>query len=136
MAAEGIDRPAIRVLVVDDNQDSADLLAMLGEAHGFVCRSCYSGLAALGVAQDWRPDVILLDLGMPEVSGYEIASAIRTDDDLSSVVLVAVTGWGQVRDRRRTAEAGFDAHFTKPYEANELFETVRRIHAEKRTTGI
>lgn len=103
-----------RLLVVDDNQDAADSLAMLLKLQRHEVRVTYSGLAALEMIKTYTPDVVLLDIGMPGMDGYEVARRIRQTPGLGNVVLAALTGWGQREDRRRTAEAGFDHHLVKP----------------------
>jgi len=106
--------PGRRVLVVDDNQDAAVSLAMLLELTGHEVRTAFDGLKAVEVAGEFLPDVVLMDLGMPKLNGYEAATRIREQMWGERMVLVAVTGWGQEDDRRRTAEAGFDGHLVKP----------------------
>jgi len=103
-----------RILVVDDNVDSADSLALMLELGGHEVRVANDGLEALETARDFLPGVVLLDLGMPKLSGYEVARLIRQEPWGQDLVLIAQTGWGQEEDRRRTHEAGFDAHLTKP----------------------
>jgi two-component system CheB/CheR fusion protein len=109
-----------RILVVDDNQDAADTLAMLLEADGAQARAVYDGPAALAALPDLRPDVVLLDLGMPDMDGFEVARRIRADRDWTGVRIVALTGWGQESDRERTRGAGFDFHLTKPVDLDML----------------
>ena len=103
-----------RILVVDDNQDAAASLALLLEMTGNDVRTAHDGLEAVAAAAALRPDVVLMDLGMPRLNGYDAASRIRAEPWGAGMVLVAVTGWGQDEDRRRTAEAGFDGHLVKP----------------------
>jgi PAS domain S-box-containing protein len=107
------DREPRRILVVDDNRDAADSLCMLLKARGHEVRVAYDGLEAVGAAVAFAPDVVLLDIGLPKLSGYEAAPRIREARG-EAVLLVAVTGWGQEEDRRRAREAGFDHHLTKP----------------------
>lgn len=103
-----------RLLVVDDNQDAANSLAMLLQLHGHEVRVAYNGTAALELAQAYTPDVVFLDIGMPGMDGYEVARRLRSLPGMANVMLAALTGWGQQEDRRRTAEAGFDHHLVKP----------------------
>jgi PAS domain S-box-containing protein len=103
-----------RVLVVDDQADAAESLAMLLRAEGHEVRTAPDGAAALEAARAYHPEVILLDIGLPRMDGYEVARRIRAQAGLEDVVLVAVTGYGQEEDRRRAAAAGFDAHLVKP----------------------
>ncbi len=109
-----------RLLVVDDNQDAADSLAMLLRLQGHEVRVAYSGMAALELTKDYSPGLVLLDIGMPGMDGYEAARRLRQQPGLQNVVLAALTGWGQQEDRRRSAEAGFDHHLVKPPEPQAL----------------
>ncbi len=106
--------PRRRVLVVDDNADAAAALRLLLEAQGHEARAAYTGPAALDVLAQFDAEVVFLDLGMPDVDGFEVARRIRAMPRGRDVLLVALTGWGQADDRRRTADAGFDEHLTKP----------------------
>ncbi|HEY2863440.1 MAG TPA: MASE1 domain-containing protein [Casimicrobiaceae bacterium] len=108
-----------RVLVVDDNRDSADTLAALLEAWGHEVRTFYDGPSALEGATEFEPDVVLLDIGLPKMSGYEVAGHLRQSAN-RSMILVAFTGYGQDEDRRRVREAGFDYHLVKPLEVAAL----------------
>ncbi|MFD0739586.1 response regulator [Lysobacter koreensis] len=105
-----------RALVIDDNRDSADTLAMMLELLGHETRRVYEPQAALAAAREFAPDIVFLDIGMPGLSGYDVAGLLRAAPGGESLVLVAVTGWGQPDDRRRTLEAGFDHHLVKPPE--------------------
>ncbi len=108
--------PGHRLLVVDDNEDAANSLAVLLRLKGHQVKVAHHGRAALEIAQNYRPDMIFLDIGMPGMDGYEVARRLRQHPDLKNVVLAALTGWGQQEDRRRSAEAGFDHHLVKPPE--------------------
>ena len=118
--------PARRILIVDDNADAADSLAVLLRMMGNEVYTAHDGLEAVGAAAAFQPDVVLLDIGLPKLSGYEVARRIREQARGSDVVLIAVTGWGQEDDRRRSREAGFDHHMTKPVE----FGALQRLLAE------
>ncbi len=109
-----------RVLVVDDNADMAEMLAMNLEADGHEVATALSGPAAIDLAGDYRPDLVLLDLGMPGMDGYEVARRLRQMPELAGTPLVAVTGYGQEEDVRHTREAGFDAHLVKPVDMGAL----------------
>jgi CheY-like chemotaxis protein len=109
-----------RFLVVDDNRDAADSLAMLLRLQGAEVHVAYEGQAALDSARAARPDIVLLDLGMPGMDGFEIAARMRADLELGDALLVALTGWGQPEHRRATAEAGFDRHLVKPVDLGDL----------------
>ena len=104
-------------MIADDNRDGADSLALLLQGFGHEVRTVYDGPEAVREAETFRPDVALLDLGMPGMSGFETARQIRAICGGESITLIAVTGWGQERDRQRTAAAGFDAHIVKPVDA-------------------
>jgi signal transduction histidine kinase/ActR/RegA family two-component response regulator len=103
-----------RILVVDDNRDAADMFGGLLSAEGHQVRIAYEGHDALQQAAAFKPQVGFLDIGMPGMDGYELASRLRSDSQLPGLFLVAVTGWGQEEDKRRALSAGFDAHVTKP----------------------
>ncbi|HUE16420.1 MAG TPA: PAS domain S-box protein [Planctomycetaceae bacterium] len=106
--------PSLRVLVVDDNVDTAQSLAMLLKVSGHQVRIAHTGPTALEAALDYRPNVVLLDIGLPEMDGYEVAKRIRQQPFLQNVVLVAMTGYGHDTDRQRSHEGGFNAHLVKP----------------------
>jgi CheY-like chemotaxis protein len=109
-----------RVLVADDNRDAADALAMLLELAGHEVRVAHGGRAALSLAQTFRPDVAILDIGMPELNGYEVAKELRRASWGARMCLVALTGWGQDEDRQRAQDAGFNRHLTKPVDTDAL----------------
>jgi PAS domain S-box-containing protein len=109
-----------RVLIVDDNIDSASMLNLLLPGWGYTTAVAHSGTEALERARSFKPRIVLLDIGLPEMSGYEVAERIREDPSLASTVIVALTGYGQEEDRRRTAAAGFAAHLTKPVDVETL----------------
>ena len=117
----------LRVLVADDNRDAADTLSMLLSMDGYEVQTVYGGRAAVSAAETFRPDVALLDIGMPEVNGYAAAKAIRQQRGGVNVYLVAITGWGQQEDRRRALEAGFATHVTKPVDPNSLRDLLRGV---------
>ena len=104
----------MKVLVVDDNVDAAVTLSMILDASGYVTRVAHDGYEALEVARGFLPRVAFLDIGMPGMSGYDTARAIRATPELAGMTLVALTGWGADSDRQRSKEAGFDQHLTKP----------------------
>ncbi len=118
------DRPAagvgLRILVVDDSRDAADTCATVLELSGHEVQTAYDGRRALGLAGTFRPHALVLDIGLPDVNGYELARSIRAAPWGGGMVLIAVTGWGQGEDRRRALEAGFDHHLTKPIAAETL----------------
>jgi PAS domain S-box-containing protein len=121
----------LRILIVDDNRDSADMLAMLLKFTGHETFTAHDGAAAVEGAARLDPDVILLDIGLPGLNGYEAARRIRQQQrDGSRPILVALTGWGQDEDRRRSEEAGFDAHLVKPVDEVVLGKLLRRLTAK------
>jgi CheY-like chemotaxis protein len=126
-AAGGTEEPAapqslLRILIVDDNRDSADSLVMLLRLMGNDTRTAYDGQQGADVAAEFRPDVILLDIGLPKLDGYEACRRIREQSWGKTAVLIAVTGWGQAEDRRLSHEAGFDYHMVKPVDPQELMK--------------
>jgi CheY-like chemotaxis protein/nitrogen-specific signal transduction histidine kinase len=116
-----------RVLVVDDNRDAADSLGALLGLIGVEARVVYSGPDALAAVGEFHPAVVLLDLGMPGMDGYEVARRVRARADAGRVTLVALTGWGQDEDRRRSRAAGFDHHLTKPADVDALEALLRSL---------
>jgi signal transduction histidine kinase/CheY-like chemotaxis protein/PAS domain-containing protein len=119
-----------RILVVDDNRDSADSLGMLLRMLGNEVRTAHDGMEAVSAEADFQPEVVLLDIGLPKLSGYGAARRIREARG-DAVVLIAVTGWGQEEDRRRSAEAGFDHHLTKPVDLGTLHELLGALDARR-----
>src|SRR5207248_1517425 len=126
------DHPMTRILCVDDNQDVADTSATLLRMAGYEVRVCYDGAEALAAAEEFRPDVCLLDLNMPGMPGERLAVWIRArarDGGQRRPALVAVTGFGREVDFRRTERAGFDAHLVKPVDPDQLLSVVRKVAA-------
>ena len=123
------DRPvnlsALRILVVDDIPDVAVSLALLLRQLGAEVRTEHSGPAALEVLESFRPSIVLLDIGMPGMDGYEVARRIRQQPENRDIVLIALTGWGQDEDRQHSQEAGFDHHLVKPVNLAALKELLR-----------
>jgi CheY-like chemotaxis protein len=117
-----------RILVVDDNQDTADSLALMLEALGHEARTAYDGARAIVVADEFRPDVILMDIGMPRFNGFQAAQRIRAQPWADRVVLIAITGWARDEDKRCSKEAGFDAHLTKPIDLELLFRLLSAMN--------
>jgi PAS domain S-box-containing protein len=109
-----------RILVVDDNQDASTSLAMLLKLMGNEVRTAFDGLAAIDAAGTYRPDIMLLDIGMPKLNGYDVCRRIRQEPWGRNITIVALTGWGQEEDRVRSREAGFDGHLVKPVELGAL----------------
>jgi CheY-like chemotaxis protein/two-component sensor histidine kinase len=127
-AAETSRAPRRRILVVDDNRDAAESLAEMLEIMGHEVRAAHDGEAAGVAVAEFRPEVVLMDLGMPKVDGYEAARRIRAEPWGNEPFLVALTGWGADEDRRRTQEAGFDRHLVKPVTLDALTELLATMH--------
>lgn len=125
---------ALRVLVADDNHDALESLALLLEVCGHEVRKASDGAETLQAVTAWRPDVALLDIGMPVLDGYEVARRIRGEPWGARLFLVAVSGWGQSEDRQRATEAGFDLHFRKPIGLPVLDDILEK--AQRQTAGI
>ena len=102
------------VLVVDDNKDAADSLAMLLQLEGCTVATAADGAEALAAFDRLQPEIVLLDIGLPDIDGYEVARRMRSRQGPKKAMLIALTGWGQDQDKRRAAQAGFDEHLTKP----------------------
>jgi CheY-like chemotaxis protein len=118
-----------RILVVDDNHDSALSLAMMLSIMGHETRTAHDGESAVVTAESFLPEVILLDIGLPKLNGYEVAQRIRESAWGQSMFLIAVTGWGQEEDRQRSSEVGLNVHMVKPVEPAAL----ERLLAELRS---
>jgi len=119
--------PGRRVLVVDDNVDGAESLTMLLKIRGHETRTAHTGPEALDAAYSFKPDVVLLDIGLPGMNGYEVAKCLRREPSLNGAVLVALTGWGSDENKQRSSEAGFDVHLTKPVEVEEIESILARV---------
>jgi len=118
-----------RVLVVDDNRDAADSLTLLLRSYGLNVHVAYGGRDAIVLAETVRPDLLLLDIGLPDISGLEVAREVRRHAWARHARIIAVTGWGQEADKARTREAGFDAHLVKPVDPEELLAYLRQSRA-------
>jgi PAS domain S-box-containing protein len=125
--------PPLRILVADDNPDSADALAMLLEMGGDEVRVAYDGVAVLTAAEGVRPDVLLLDIGMPGMDGHEVARRLRALPATKDSLLVAISGWGSAEDRERSRAAGFDRHLVKPFDIVALEELLDSYRMSRRT---
>src|SRR5215203_3756132 len=142
LAAEAEREPAaraahasLRILVVDDNEDSAESLAMWLGLMGSDVRTAHGGPEALEAAQEYHPEVIFLDIGMPGMNGYDVARRLRARPETRNAVLIATTGGGQEEDRRQSKEAGFDEHLVKPLDPKSLDELIARL-AERKGTSL
>ncbi len=118
-----------KVLIVDDNRDAASSLSLILELAGHTVRTAFDGLEAVVAAGTFRPEIILLDIGLPNLNGYEVAKRIRQQDWGRNVHLIALTGWGQEEDRLRSKEAGFNKHMVKPVDLNELRRMLAGVEA-------
>jgi two-component system CheB/CheR fusion protein len=112
-------------MVIDDNLDAANALRYLLENDGHEVKVAVDGSAGLAVARQFKPDFLLLDIGLPNLNGYEIARRMRQDETLRHVTIIAITGYGQSNDRARALAAGFDHHMTKPVEFHTLQKLFR-----------
>ena len=141
--SQAVDRPAdapsvveaatfpLRVLVVDDNEDSAESLASLLTFGGYKTATAHDGPEALAVAERFLPHVAILDVGLPTFSGHEVCRLLRTRPWGRDIFIVALTGWGQEEDRRKSIDAGFDDHFVKPLDSDKLLSRLRSVPAPR-----
>jgi PAS domain S-box-containing protein len=136
---EGADAPVagagMKILVVDDNRDAADTCAALLELSGHHVQTAYTGRRALELAATFRPHALLLDIGLPDFDGYQLAAKIRAAPWGRAIILIAVTGWGQEEDRRRAFDAGCDHHLTKPIAAETVESLLQSLHPPHVGTG-
>jgi PAS domain S-box-containing protein len=121
-----------RVLVVDDNKDAADMLAMMLQMFGHKVQTAYDGQTALETAAEYQPDFVLLDIGLPDMNGYEVARRLRQQPGTKDVLLIAMTGYGQDSDRQQSQEAGFDHHLVKPVEPQKLQDLLETLAKKPR----
>ena len=126
-----IQSPPRRILVVDDNEDSAESLAQLLEFNGHRVERAHDGLGALDAVAQFDPDVVLLDVGLPKMDGYEVCQAIRRNKSRRRPLVIALTGWGQDNDRRKSMEAGFDHHLVKPVSFDVVMQLLTRLSANE-----
>jgi CheY-like chemotaxis protein len=117
-------------MIVDDNRDSADTLAALLDAWGHEVRVSYDGPSAIAAIVEFKPNLVLLDIGLPKMNGYEVAAQLRKLPNGRALILVAFTGYGQDEDRRRVREAGFDYHLIKPLEPAALEKILDTVIAD------
>jgi PAS domain S-box-containing protein len=126
LVASGNGLAGVSVLVIDDNRDGADILGILIEEQRGLVRVAYDGASGLLAAQEFKPEVVLLDIGLPDMDGYEACRRLRAEFG-RDISIVALTGWGHERDKQRAFDAGFDAHLTKPADPQKLSETIRAL---------
>lgn len=117
-----------RLLVVDDNKDAAESMSMLLQMWGHVVAYAYDGPSALETAQQWQPEAVILDIGLPGMDGYQVAERLRTLPQGKDAVLIAITGYGQEDDRRRSRRAGIDHHLVKPVAPDTLRMLIDSLH--------
>jgi two-component system, sensor histidine kinase len=127
--AGSVSHPAIRVLVIDDNVDAADTLADWFRHAGCPTHATYSGESALAIVDEFAPELVLCDIGLPGIDGHEVAARLRGNARHADAMLIAVTGWGSKEDRRRSGVAGFDAHLVKPVPIEQLAHVLARASA-------
>lgn len=108
------------MLVVEDNKDSRDMFCELLQRAGFACRAAEDGTTALSAIEEFRPHVAIMDIGLPNLDGFEVARRVRSDPRNAEIRLIALTGYGRPADRAATAAAGFDAHLVKPVDTDRL----------------
>jgi CheY-like chemotaxis protein len=119
--------PKRRLLVVDDNRDAAESMSMLLEMWGHEVAYAYDGPSALRTAQQWQPEAVFLDIGLPGMDGYEVAERLRALPESRSAVLIAITGYGQEDDRRRSQRASIDHHLVKPVAPDALRKLIASL---------
>jgi CheY-like chemotaxis protein/two-component sensor histidine kinase len=124
-----------RVLVVDDSEDGAESMAMILQFAGHETFKAYDGLAAIEAAERFRPDIVLLDIGLPRMNGYEVCHHLRQQPWGREMMIVALTGWGQEEDRNRSREAGFDVHMVKPVDFDALLQLLASAPSKTRCAG-
>jgi CheY-like chemotaxis protein len=122
-----------KILVVDDNVDSANTMSRMLSILGHEVETAFDGLEAVNAAAAFRPEIVLLDIGLPRMNGYEVAEQIRQQSWGTDMVLIAQTGWGQQEDKQRAIEAGFDHHLTKPLDVAELLKLIAAVRPRRET---
>jgi len=125
-SSTGPGHPGLRILVVDDNRDAADSLALLCESEAHTPQVAYTSHEAISLAPNFLPEVALLDIGLPDIDGYELATRLRHKGE-KVPVLIAITGYGQAEDRLRAQAAGFDYHFVKPVNLEDLLNLLSTL---------
>lgn len=117
----------VHVLIVEDNPDTAETLRVLLQLSGYHVAVAYNGSAGVEVARQFRPHIVLSDLGLPGIDGFEVARQLRRSPETATATLIAVTGYGQEEDRRKSRQAGFDYHLVKPVDPNELERLLQSV---------
>jgi len=122
-----------RILVVDDNEDAAEMLALVLQHQGYSTRTAYDSRAALAAVDSWSPNIVILDIGLPDINGYDVARELRQSERFADLSLIALTGWGTQDDKQKAMAAGFDVHLTKPVDASALRGVLAKL--ERRAGG-
>ncbi len=135
-AAQKANHDSRLILIVDDNVDAAASLGMLLELAGNEVLVTHSGADAIAAARLHHPSIVILDIGMPQLDGYQVAAALRREARGSELLLIALTGWGQTEDKQRALQAGFDYHFTKPVDLDAIHNDHRRAHRARMTCSL
>jgi DNA-binding response OmpR family regulator len=125
----------MRILIADDNLDAAESLALVLDQANHLTQVAHDGVSALALAETFRPQIALLDIGLPGMTGHELARQLRARPWGASMRLIAVTGWGQESDRLKSTEAGFDEHLTKPVDPDQLLLSIATYVAESRVAA-
>jgi signal transduction histidine kinase/ActR/RegA family two-component response regulator len=120
-----------RVLVVDDNEDAAEMLAIVLSQSGYQTKTAYLGRSAVTAVDEWAPQIVILDIGLPDINGYDVARELRNDESRSALQLIALTGWGTSDDKQKAMDAGFDVHLTKPVDAGELQRVLSQLEGPR-----
>ncbi|GAB3016348.1 response regulator [Spirosoma pulveris] len=121
-----------RVLLVDDNKELAELTAKIMQTLGYEVHTCFNGQDAIEAAKTWQPDVMLLDIGLPDLDGYAVCAYIRRQSWSRSLPIIALTGYGEESDKQRSLLAGFDTHLLKPIDYTTLAQLICRTIAAKK----
>ena len=127
IAAESAESPKYKILVVDDNADSAEAIGKLLQLKGYDVRWAFDGGSAVTIAKQFEPHLVLLDIRLPDIDGYEVLRRLREQSGPSQPLVAAITGYGQPEDRRRTQEAGFDHHLVKPFGPDVLMALIQSL---------
>lgn len=126
---------SLRILVIDDNRDAADMLVNIFELHGHVAKAAYGGMQGIAAAITFAPDIIFLDIGMPEMDGYQVAARLRLAPLRKRPFLIAFTAWDDAASKARAKEAGFDLHLTKTAPLEALLVAIQAMPAELNLPG-
>ena len=135
VARANVEGAGLRILIADDNEDAAATMAVLLELMGHTVKHVNDGEAAVQATRDFAPQVVLLDIGMPKINGYEACRLIRVLPGGAAMTVIAVTGWGQPQDRRSSQDAGFDRHLVKPVDPDALADLLAAVRANGGARG-